>query len=116
MALQNEISLGRDCLHSVGHNLNTLIQMKPSCAKNMNFKEFCSAAISVYQLEAPENCYKIATNAFLYFEQEGNRVITVEELTKVSLSCSRLHSSIQLLHIHTVSKNSLAKISSRHGK
>lgn len=50
----------------------------------MDFEEFCVAAISVYQVEALEDWDKIATTAFQYFDQEGNRRISVEDLTRVS--------------------------------
>jgi hypothetical protein len=49
----------------------------------MDFEEFCAAAISPYQLEALERWEEIAGTAFQHFEQEGNRVISVEELAKV---------------------------------
>lgn len=51
--------------------------------KRMDFEEFCAAAISTYQLEALEGWENIASSAFEYFEQEGNRVIAVEELAQV---------------------------------
>lgn len=54
----------------------------------MDFEEFCAAAISTYQLEALENWEHIASAAFNYFEQEGNRVISVEELAQVSEGCT----------------------------
>ncbi|KAI4338023.1 hypothetical protein L6164_016378 [Bauhinia variegata] len=50
--------------------------------KKMDFEEFCAAAISVYQLEAHEEWEKIATTAFEYFERDGNRAISVEELAQ----------------------------------
>lgn len=56
--------------------------MEPFSSKKMDFEEFCAAAISVYQLEALEDWDKIATTAFQYFEQEGNRKIQVEELAR----------------------------------
>jgi hypothetical protein len=49
----------------------------------MYFEEFCAAAISTYQLEALEGWEQIASTAFEHFEQEGNRVISVEELARV---------------------------------
>lgn len=51
--------------------------------KRMDFEEFCAAAISTYQLEALEGWENIASSAFEYFEQEGNRVISVGELAQV---------------------------------
>ena len=52
--------------------------------RKMDFEEFCAAAISTYQLEAVEGWEHIASTAFEHFEQEGNRVISVEELARVS--------------------------------
>ena len=49
----------------------------------MDFEEFCAAAISTYQLEALEGWENIASTAFQYFEQEGNRVTSVDELAQV---------------------------------
>lgn len=54
--------------------------------RKMDFEEFCAAAISPYQLEALEEWEQIASAAFEYFEQEGNRVISVEELARVRIS------------------------------
>lgn len=51
----------------------------------MDFDEFCAAAISTHQLEAREGWDQIASVAFEHFEQEGNRIITVEELARVCL-------------------------------
>ncbi|XP_020704535.1 CDPK-related kinase 3-like isoform X2 [Dendrobium catenatum] len=59
--------------------LNTL---EPLSYKKMDFEEFCAAAVSPYQLEAVERWEQIAATAFEYFEQEGNRVISVEELAR----------------------------------
>ncbi|KAF3565771.1 hypothetical protein DY000_02011370 [Brassica cretica] len=57
--------------------LNT---MQPLVQKKLDFEEFCAAGVSVYQLEALEEWEQIATSAFEQFEQEGNRVISVQEL------------------------------------
>ncbi|KAF9667275.1 hypothetical protein SADUNF_Sadunf15G0005500 [Salix dunnii] len=54
--------------------------MQQLAYKTLGFEEFCAAAISTYQLEALEGWESIATAAFGFFEQEGNRVISVEEL------------------------------------
>ncbi|XP_016507739.2 CDPK-related kinase 4 [Nicotiana tabacum] len=56
--------------------------MEPLSYKPLDFEEFCAAAISTYQLEALENWEQIACAAFEYFEQEGNRIISVEELAQ----------------------------------
>lgn len=52
----------------------------------MDFEEFCAATISPYQLEALEEWEQMATTAFRYFEEEGNRVISVVELAQVLTS------------------------------
>lgn len=62
--------------------LDILNLLEPLTYQQMEFEEFCAAAISTYQLEALENWEQIASAAFHYFEQEGNRVISVEELAK----------------------------------
>lgn len=59
--------------------------MEPLSYKKMDFEEFCSAAISTYQLETLENWEDIASAAFQNFEQEGNRVTSVEELAHVCI-------------------------------
>lgn len=50
--------------------------------RKMNFEEFCAAATSVYQLEALDHWEEITRSAFAFFEQQGNRVISVEELAQ----------------------------------
>ncbi|XVF51070.1 hypothetical protein PTKIN_Ptkin04bG0154800 [Pterospermum kingtungense] len=60
--------------------LDIINVMEPLYHKKMDFEEFCAAAISTYQLEAHEEWESIASTAFEYFEQEGNKVISVEEL------------------------------------
>ncbi|KAJ6881298.1 hypothetical protein NC651_027996 [Populus alba x Populus x berolinensis] len=62
--------------------LEILNVMEPLAHKRMAFEEFCAAAISTHQLEALEGWENIATEAFGFFEQEGNQVISVEELTQ----------------------------------
>ncbi|KAL0904288.1 hypothetical protein M5K25_026378 [Dendrobium thyrsiflorum] len=57
-------------------------QLEPLSYKKMDFEEFCAAALSPYQLEAVERWEQIAGTAFEYFEQEGNRVISVDELAR----------------------------------
>lgn len=57
--------------------------MTPLSYRKMDLEEFCAAAISTYQLEALETWEQIASTAFQHFEQEGNRVISVEELARV---------------------------------
>lgn len=59
-----------------------LNSLAPLAYRKMDFEEFCAAAISTYQLEALEGWEQIASNAFEHFEQEGNRMISVEELAR----------------------------------
>ncbi|OVA04750.1 Protein kinase domain [Macleaya cordata] len=56
--------------------------MEPLAYRKMDFEEFCAASISPYQLEALEGWEHIASTAFEFFEHEGNRVISVEELAR----------------------------------
>ncbi|XP_008796870.2 CDPK-related kinase 3-like [Phoenix dactylifera] len=62
--------------------LEILSALEPLAYRRMDFEEFCAATISPYQLEALENWEQIASTAFKYFEWEGNRVISVEELAQ----------------------------------
>ncbi|XP_026660993.1 CDPK-related kinase 3-like isoform X2 [Phoenix dactylifera] len=62
--------------------LEILNALEPLAYRMMDFEEFCVATISPYQLEALENWEQIASAAFEYFEREGNRVISVEELAQ----------------------------------
>ncbi|XP_020113182.1 CDPK-related kinase 3-like [Ananas comosus] len=62
--------------------LDILNALEPLAYRRMDFEEFCAAAISPYQLEALENWEQIASTAFEYFEKEGNRVMSVEELAQ----------------------------------
>lgn len=57
--------------------------MAPLSYRKMDFEEFCAAAISTYQLEALGTWDQIGSTAFDYFEQEGNRTVSVEELARV---------------------------------
>lgn len=68
---------------------------EPLAGKQMEFEEFCAASISTYQLEALEEWENIASKAFELFEQEGNVVISVEELALVRMhTCSSYTHSI----------------------
>lgn len=64
----------------------TRFKMESLSHKKMSFEEFCAAAISPHQLEAREDWDQIANTAFEYFEQEGNRVISLDELSSVRAS------------------------------
>ncbi|KAL3846090.1 hypothetical protein ACJIZ3_003493 [Penstemon smallii] len=56
--------------------------LEPLSYKIIEFEEFCAAAINTFQLEALEKWEDIASAAFQYFEQQGNRVTSVEELAQ----------------------------------
>lgn len=76
-------------------------KMEALAYKKMNFEEFCAAAISVYQLEVHQEWDRIATTAFEYFEETGNRVISLEELAQV---CTLfLRASLLVLYLSTKS-------------
>ncbi|KAK4340257.1 hypothetical protein RND71_041719 [Anisodus tanguticus] len=48
--------------------------------RKMDFEEFCSAALSVHQLEALERWEQHARCAYEFFDKDGNRAIVIEEL------------------------------------
>ncbi|KAG2708580.1 hypothetical protein I3760_05G200500 [Carya illinoinensis] len=77
-------ALMRNCTDAMRESRvpDILNAMEPLSYKRMDFEEFCAAAINPYQLEALEGWEDIANTAFEYFEQEGNRVISVEELAR----------------------------------
>ncbi|KAG8092243.1 hypothetical protein GUJ93_ZPchr0012g21434 [Zizania palustris] len=62
--------------------LDILNALEPLAYRRMDFEEFRAATISPYQLEAMPRWEEIASIAFEYFEQEGNRTITIEELAQ----------------------------------
>ncbi|TVU32038.1 hypothetical protein EJB05_23754, partial [Eragrostis curvula] len=62
--------------------LEILNALEPLAYRRMDFEEFRAATISPYQLEALGRWEEIASTAFEYFEQEGNRAITIEELAQ----------------------------------
>ncbi|KAF6990689.1 hypothetical protein CFC21_007859 [Triticum aestivum] len=62
--------------------LDILSALEPLAYRRMDFEEFRAATISPYQLEASSMWDEIASTAFECFEQEGNRVITIEELAQ----------------------------------
>ncbi|KAE8681572.1 CDPK-related kinase 4 [Hibiscus syriacus] len=69
-------AMGESRVTDILNNLGTLAYRK------MYFEEFCAAAISTHQLEAVEGWEQIASSAFEHFEQDGNRVISIEELAR----------------------------------
>ncbi|KAL9267705.1 CDPK-related kinase 3-like protein [Drosera capensis] len=74
---------------------DVLNAMTPLSHRKLDFEEFCAAAISTYQLEALQGWEQIATTAFQYFEQEGNRAISVEELARELNLGSTAHSILR---------------------
>ncbi|KAK1321441.1 CDPK-related kinase 3 [Acorus calamus] len=75
--------------------LDILNSMEPLRYRKMDFDEFCAATISPYQLEALEGWEQIANTAFQYFEEEGNRVISIEELAQEMNLASSAYSIIR---------------------
>ncbi|XP_042472809.1 CDPK-related kinase 3-like isoform X1 [Zingiber officinale] len=62
--------------------VDILNALEPLSYTRMDFEEFCAAAISPYHLEALDGWEQIARTAFEFFEREGNRVISIEELAQ----------------------------------
>nr|CAD1821414.1 unnamed protein product [Ananas comosus var. bracteatus] len=75
--------------------LDILNALEPLTYRRLDFEEFCAAAISPYQLEALERWEEMANTAFEHFEQEGNRVISVEELTQELNLAPSAHSIVE---------------------
>ncbi|XP_078447880.1 CDPK-related kinase 3 isoform X2 [Wolffia australiana] len=75
--LQNATSAMEEA--RVADVLNSMDSLK---YRKMGFPEFCAAATSPYQMEALECWEQIACAAFQFFEEEGNRPITVDELAQ----------------------------------
>ncbi|XP_077249868.1 CDPK-related kinase 5-like [Tasmannia lanceolata] len=48
--------------------------------RKMDFEEFCTAALSVHQLEGLDRWEQHARCAYEFFEKDGNRAIIIEEL------------------------------------
>ncbi|GAB2291108.1 Cyclin-dependent kinase 4 [Dionaea muscipula] len=85
VSLENfRLALSRDATDAMNESRvpDILNAMAPLSYRKMDFEEFCAAAISTHQLEALQGWEQIAATAFKYFEQEGNRAITVEELAR----------------------------------
>ncbi|KAI8563800.1 hypothetical protein RHMOL_Rhmol03G0137300 [Rhododendron molle] len=55
---------------------------------DMDFKEFCAAAISVHQLEGMESWEQHARSAYELFEKDGNRPMIDELASELGLSPS----------------------------
>lgn len=79
------------------------IQMDALAFKKMDFPEFCAAAISVHQLEGTDRWEQHARSAYESFDKEGNRIVVIEELARVSQPSQEfdpwIHSEI-LLNVH----------------
>ncbi|THG17102.1 hypothetical protein TEA_008180 [Camellia sinensis var. sinensis] len=84
LSFQGILALVRNATDAMNESRvpDILNAMAPLAYRKMEFEEFCAAAISTYQLEAVEGWEQIASTAFEHFEQEGNRVISVEELAR----------------------------------
>jgi hypothetical protein len=59
----------------------------------MDFEEFCTATLSVHQLEALDRWEQHARCAYDLFDKEGNRAIVIEELASVRGHALYLHLS-----------------------
>lgn len=75
--------------------LDILNSMEHLASRKMDFEEFCAAAISIYQLEALDRWEQIASSAYEFFEQEGNKVISVEELAREMNLAPTAHTVLQ---------------------
>lgn len=98
ISLENfRVALMRNATEAVKESkvLDILKLMEPLLYRRMDFGEFCAAAISPYQLESLEDWEQIASTAFGYFEQEGNRVISAEELAQELNLAPAAHSIVQ---------------------
>ncbi|OMO81242.1 hypothetical protein CCACVL1_12529 [Corchorus capsularis] len=62
---------------------DTLSAMESLANRNMDFEEFCAAAIDILHLEGIEGWEQIVSTAFEHFEQDGNRVISDQEFCRV---------------------------------
>lgn len=85
VSLENfRMALGRNATDAMRESRvpDVLSSMESLAYRKMYFEEFCAAAISTHQLEALEWWEQIASTAFEYFEEEGNRVISIEELAR----------------------------------
>ncbi|KAH9787328.1 CDPK-related kinase 3 [Citrus sinensis] len=85
VSLENfRMVLGRNATDAMRESRvpDVLSSMESLAYRKMYFEEFCAAAISTHQLEALEGWEQIASTAFEYFEEEGNRVISIEELAR----------------------------------
>ncbi|XWS46286.1 hypothetical protein CRYUN_Cryun14cG0052400 [Craigia yunnanensis] len=85
VSLENfKMALARNATEAMGESRvpDILNAMGSLAYRKMYFEEFCAAAISTHQLEAVESWEQIASTAFELFEQEGNRVISIEELAR----------------------------------
>ncbi|XVE77321.1 hypothetical protein DITRI_Ditri13aG0053100 [Diplodiscus trichospermus] len=85
VSLENfKMALGRNATEAMAESRvpDILNAMGPLAYRKMYFDEFCAAAISTHQLEAVEGWEQIASTAFELFEQEGNRVLSIEELAR----------------------------------
>ncbi|KAH7437706.1 hypothetical protein KP509_05G084900 [Ceratopteris richardii] len=56
--------------------------------RKMDFQEFCAAAISVPQFEGFERWEQQAHDSYQIFERDGNRVVMIEDLARVTSTAS----------------------------
>ena len=75
-------------------------QIDAAQSKKMDFQEFCAAATSVPQLEGLDTWEEQAKKAYEIFEKEGNRVVLIEDLARVSyfLYCEKESIALSIIH------------------
>ena len=90
-------------------------QIEAAQSRKFDFQEFCAAAISVPQLEGLEKWEEQTRKAYHIFEIDGNRVVLIEDLARVS-SIFYLLMQKDIHHIHVFQKfhESLCPFSCTH--
>ncbi|KAH9731332.1 CDPK-related kinase 3 [Citrus sinensis] len=120
VSLENfRMVLGRNATDAMRESRvpDVLSSMESLAYRKMYFEEFCAAAISTHQLEALEGWEQIASTAFEYFEEEGNRVISIEELARDDddgLQSKDLHGHIRMRHTMLVSSDNVNTVKFQH--
>ena len=83
-------------------------QIDAAQSKKMDFQEFCAAATSVPQLEGLDTWEEQAKKAYQIFEKEGNRVVLIEDLARVStFSTAKRNLSLFSIIIHSLFHSSV---------
>ena len=74
-------------------------QIEAAQSRKFDFQEFCAAATSVPQLEGLEKWEEQTRKAYHIFEIDGNRVVLIEDLARVS---SMFYLLMQKKDIHNI--------------